>query len=1348
MDSNASQRQQQQNTDDILKSLLETEEQRMHILKPHSAAASAGSGGGSSSRNHGGGDRSAPEAADGARIGPAAGADGGDPHSGGVAAAGGGSNPYEDAIREALDLLRKHRSPPPSPYASAAAGAGGAADPAAGYVAHQGAVGPFPPPTAADTERSWRASTSAAATAASPFRPKEQDRLLQHRRDDEHGDEGDPRSMERSLERYRDAHQYDDHDHKAENLLASVGSQEEYLGDALQEVKLKTKQRQERMAAYANRLQEFKSSLPPQQQSHLQSSGNGSTLNSPNHSQQQQQMRPSPYESSSSPQHQGSTGSCEIPAPPMAPTSDAAGVPSSFLTTTTAASPPVVRPPSIPPITSMTDADSVGLISELSVSTKPLPPPSSSYYHPQSGIHHYPDYHSQHQQSATVGAEVQKGVEKVLLAILEASRGKAGDSSSVGGGGGGGIGVDASSTHSGSGHISEALMKAMDEVLHPTHSHNSHPATMMGSSYSHQSGDTVDSRSRGGRPGSSEQRATGWGGSSKVSAKSHESHRSKRSGGERSVVEELLAESDDEEAVVKAKEVPPASAVGGAGRVVSNQLNAEAKYPSYSQLDDERNDHWPREEKKMTEERGSSERPMATTSSKESSKRNVAQLAVGAANDNDIDALIEESLRGSHPPEDTQDEEDISDAEDIDGEDDDLDTEFDPNESYEDDEDDEDDDVEEEEEDNGRKVSRVLGPLSREAGGTTGVVLDADRGHTDANAGGNANNGYFSSVVNYVASALTPDQQKILDDKQKSVTHEMESIESMSTEDIEAMELMRTLCAHLLPYGVDQKHNIEDSIPAWDEDNANEPGYRIIRLSKSQLRRVERAFDKMITGLKRNSQSQLTGVEGYDANFVRELQEAERLLDDEEKRNLIVASKNHSDKVTSALKPSIGAPDHIIEHDDPKEVESAKESSHPDFPGVRTTGKGEMGDLEYFQLPIIFKSHVTGFEPTKDMVLEPGNVVAGQYLVESELGSAAFSTAYRCIDLSSDDNDGHEEVCLKVIKNTKDFFDQSLDEIKILELLRQTGKCDENYIIRMKTFFYHREHLVIVTELLRQNLFEFGKFILDNNEEPYFTVPRLAYITRQCLMALRFVHSLGLVHSDVKPENILLGSYSRAQIKLIDFGSSCYMTDRQSSYIQSRSYRAPEVVLGLPYDGKIDVWSLGCVVAEMYTGDVTFQNDSIVSMLSRIEAICGSFPRHMIAQGRQSGRFFTKSGLLYEAVDDSDQEVQKNPPGPADDDSDSDADSPVQFDIFQPKYTRLSSRLGFHADLMDGYGEDMYSTVGTKTDRQIKQMFTDFVAKLLTIDPDGRPTADEALRHPWMLYAASLTEDQIKYPSS
>ena len=155
-------------------------------------------------------------------------------------------------------------------------------------------------------------------------------------------------------------------------------------------------------------------------------------------------------------------------------------------------------------------------------------------------------------------------------------------------------------------------------------------------------------------------------------------------------------------------------------------------------------------------------------------------------------------------------------------------------------------------------------------------------------------------------------------------------------------------------------------------------------------------------------------------------------------------------------------------------------------------------------------------------------------------------------------------------------------------------------MLRLIDCFYHKEHLFIVTELLKDNLYEFYKYINENNFENYFNLGRLQKITKQILSALEYIHSLKIVHCDLKPENILIKSINNTQIKVIDFGSSCFLHDHLSSYVQSRSYRAPEVILGCKYDNKIDMWSLGCILAELYTGSVIFQNDSIQSLLTRV----------------------------------------------------------------------------------------------------------------------------------------------------
>uniref|UniRef100_A0A0D9V7G0 Protein kinase domain-containing protein n=1 Tax=Leersia perrieri TaxID=77586 RepID=A0A0D9V7G0_9ORYZ len=274
----------------------------------------------------------------------------------------------------------------------------------------------------------------------------------------------------------------------------------------------------------------------------------------------------------------------------------------------------------------------------------------------------------------------------------------------------------------------------------------------------------------------------------------------------------------------------------------------------------------------------------------------------------------------------------------------------------------------------------------------------------------------------------------------------------------------------------------------------------------------------------------------------------------------------------------------------------------------------------------------TGFEVSKDFPIVINSVIAGRYYVTEYLGSAAFSKVVQAHDLQTG-----TDVCLKIIKNDKDFFDQSLDEIKLLKFVNKYDPLDEHHVLRLYDYFYHQEHLFIVTELLRANLYEFQKYNQESGMEPYFTLPRIQAIARQCLEALVYLHHLRIIHSDLKPENILIKSYSRCEVKVIDLGSSCFLTDNLCFYVQSRSYRAPEVILGLPYDQRIDIWSLGCILAELYTGDVLFPNEPVPIMLAQMIGIIGPIDMEMLALGEETQKYFTDDYDLFTKNEETDQ---------------------------------------------------------------------------------------------------------------
>ena len=97
-------------------------------------------------------------------------------------------------------------------------------------------------------------------------------------------------------------------------------------------------------------------------------------------------------------------------------------------------------------------------------------------------------------------------------------------------------------------------------------------------------------------------------------------------------------------------------------------------------------------------------------------------------------------------------------------------------------------------------------------------------------------------------------------------------------------------------------------------------------------------------------------------------------------------------------------------------------------------------------------------------------------------------------------------------------------------------------------------------------------------------MPHIRTFAIQILNALVFLRENNIIHSDIKPENVLLKNKARTGIKVIDFGTSMFEHEASYMYIQSRFYRAPEVILGATYGYPIDMWSFGCLIAELYIG--------------------------------------------------------------------------------------------------------------------------------------------------------------------
>ncbi|XP_067861455.1 dual specificity tyrosine-phosphorylation-regulated kinase 4 isoform X2 [Heptranchias perlo] len=249
------------------------------------------------------------------------------------------------------------------------------------------------------------------------------------------------------------------------------------------------------------------------------------------------------------------------------------------------------------------------------------------------------------------------------------------------------------------------------------------------------------------------------------------------------------------------------------------------------------------------------------------------------------------------------------------------------------------------------------------------------------------------------------------------------------------------------------------------------------------------------------------------------------------------------------------------------------------------------------------------------------------------------------------------------------------------EILEVIGKGSFGQVVKCMD---HKANELVAIKMIRNkkrmNLYE----LIKNNNFQGFTISLICRFAYTLLKSLQMLYREKIIHCDLKPENILLCPKGQGLIKVIDFGSSCFENQKVYTYIQSRFYRSPEVILGHQYGLAIDMWSFGCILAELFTGYPLFPGENEVEQLACIMEVFGIPPAEIIQTSQRKRLFFDSKGFPRNVTNSKGKKRR-------------------------PNSKKLASIL--------------------KTNNVL---FLDFLNGCLMWNPEQRLTPDEAMEHKWI----------------
>ncbi|XP_050300449.1 glycogen synthase kinase-3 beta isoform X3 [Anthonomus grandis grandis] len=265
--------------------------------------------------------------------------------------------------------------------------------------------------------------------------------------------------------------------------------------------------------------------------------------------------------------------------------------------------------------------------------------------------------------------------------------------------------------------------------------------------------------------------------------------------------------------------------------------------------------------------------------------------------------------------------------------------------------------------------------------------------------------------------------------------------------------------------------------------------------------------------------------------------------------------------------------------------------------------------LEKYLSPTKVKSGKDGSKVTT-VVATPGQgpdrPQEVSYTDTKVIGNGSFGVVYQAKLCET-----NELVAIKKVLQDKRFKNREL------QIMRKLEHCN---IVKLKYFFYSsgdkkdEVYLNLVLEYIPETVYKVARHYSKSKQ----TIP-ISFIKLymyQLFRSLAYIHSLGICHRDIKPQNLLLDPETGV-LKLCDFGSAKHLVrgEPNVSYICSRYYRAPELIFGaIDYTTKIDVWSAGCVLAELLLGQPIFPGDSGVDQLVEIIKVLGTPTKDQIKE--------------------------------------------------------------------------------------------------------------------------------------